>query len=70
MFKIYVCLEFRDEAIAAYTKNKVRDYVDISPLMLRTHLFVRDKDKAKVFLDIKYSETQAQWGIHGVDSDD
>lgn len=69
-YKIFIRLEFRHEPVTAYMKRRIRDCVEVSPLILRTHLFVRDKDQAKVFFDIKYKETQNLWAVVQVDAED
>lgn len=68
--KVFVRIIFRDEAIAAFMKGRFRDYTEVSPLELRSYLFVKDLEIAKAVLDIKYKETMAEWVVHGVDSDD
>lgn len=69
-YKIFIRLEFRHEPVTAYMKRRIRDCVEVSPLILRTHLFVRDKDHAKVFFDIKYKETQNMWAVVQADAED
>lgn len=67
--KIFIFFEFRNESVASFMKHRIRDYEEHSPLGLRSFLFVKDKDRARMFFDIKYKETQSLWAVRGVDSD-
>jgi len=68
-FKVLVRIIFREESIAEFMKGRFRDYTEENPLVLRSHLFMKDLKIAQEVLDIKYNETMAMWNVHGVDSD-
>jgi hypothetical protein len=51
-------------------KLRLRDYSEEKPLSLNSYFFVKDVEIAKDVLTIKYNDTMAKWGVHGVDSDE
>lgn len=68
--KVLVRIIFRDEEIAEFMKLRLRDYSEEKPLSLNSYFFVKDVEIAKDVLTIKYNDTMAKWGVHGVDSDE
>lgn len=60
--KLFVLLEYRKEHIAAWMAMRLKEGSEIlTPLMQKSFLYVKDVEKSKRFLEIKYEETIETW---------